>query len=429
MNKILKILKNNKLSIFIIFLFLMIIYIVISNFRSDKINNTIAGIDIKDPYILLLKWNAIIKRDKIINLKEKDKKDLKVNDKITTFENSNATIFWPDWSITRLWSKSAITITEMNIKKNLSEIKIKFNLEQWKTWSNITKFFSNDSYFTETYDFWNYAATVRGTVFEINLDENYIHAINHDVDLLDIKKDEIYNVQEWLWLNIWNPKNRIPNEIFDQERINENLLLDNEYIKMQIEELSNKINWALNKHDFWTKLITWIKLKFGNQEYIASNLISSIFSWKEDVIPNIKRILPTLSSEDKANLNERINTVYQNIHSLPNSDKISLYKMELRDIIIKSSPDDIKEKLKEDFLRLNIYDYLELSKDKTSKTAEILKANIEEYLKQMQDPEKLKELLSSFWENMLNVIDITFSQINSNINTITKDIISNLPKE
>jgi len=32
----------------------------------------------------------------VISLKEKEKKDLQINDKITTFEESNATVFWPD---------------------------------------------------------------------------------------------------------------------------------------------------------------------------------------------------------------------------------------------------------------------------------------------------------------------------------------------
>lgn len=418
MQKILNYIKSNRIIVFIIFLFISIIYIVVSNFRADYINSSIINSNQENPYVLVTKWNAIIKRDIIINLKEKEKKDLKINDKITTFNESNATVFWPDWSITRMWPKSAITISEMSASKDLSSIKIKFNIEQWKTWSNIVKFMTKDSHFTETYDFGNYAATVRWTVFEINLEDNYIHAVNHDVNLIDIKNNETYNVQQWLWRNLSNPKNVAPNEIFNQDWIDENLKLDNDFLKELLERWQKKISDAIKKQTIWTNIITYTKTKLWMEDYLIADVSKSIASWKSDAIEKIKSIVPELSLKDKYILNEKLSSLYQNIHSLPNSDELALYKSKLRDLIINTSPEDIKTKLTSDFVRLDIYDYLDVSQDKTSKIAWTLKSWIENYLRQMQDPKELESLFSSFGENMLDVINSTFWTLNNNMQEI-----------
>jgi len=87
----------------------------------------------------------------------------------------------------------------------------------------------------------------------------------------------------------------------------------------------------------------------------------------------VNSLIPQLSAKDKYILNQKLNSVYQDIHSLPNSDDIALYKSELRDLIINTSPEEIKSKLTKDFVRLDIYDYLDVSQDKASKVAEKLK--------------------------------------------------------
>lgn len=84
-----------------------------------------------------------------------------MGDRITTFEKSAATIFWPDGSITRLAEKSSISIDEIRVRKDLSQIRIRFKLQSGKTWSDIIRFLTEGSYFTETYGDTNYAATVR----------------------------------------------------------------------------------------------------------------------------------------------------------------------------------------------------------------------------------------------------------------------------
>lgn len=410
---------------FIVFLFISIIYIIVSNFRADYINYSIIESSTENPYLLVTKWSAIIKRDTIVSLKENEKKVLEINDKIRTFDESSATVFWPDWSITRMWSKSAITISEMSASKDLSNIKIKFNIEQWKTWSNIVKFMTKNSYFTETYDFGNYAATVRWTVFEINLDDNYIHAVNHDVSLIDIKNDESYNVQQWLGRNLSSPKDTTPSEIFNQVWIAENLKLDNEFLKELLEKWQKQVNEAIAKQTIGTNIVTYIKIKLWNKDYLMADVSKSIVEWGGNTLEKIKNIIPELSPEDKLILNEKLSSTYQNIHSLPNSDELALYKSKLRDLIINTSPNDVKTKLTNDFIKLDIYDYIDVSKNKGSKVAWELKSWIVNYLDQMQDPKELEALFSSFWENMLNVINSTFWKVNTDM----KEIITNLKEQ
>ncbi|MDD2565892.1 MAG: FecR domain-containing protein [Candidatus Gracilibacteria bacterium] len=425
MQKILNFIKNNKVMGFIVFLFISIIYIIVSNFRADYINYSIIESSTENPYLLVTKGSAIIKRDTIVSLKENEKKVLEINDKIRTFDESSATVFWPDGSITRMGSKSAITISEMSASKDLSNIKIKFNIEQGKTWSNIVKFMTKNSYFTETYDFGNYAATVRGTVFEINLDDNYIHAVNHDVSLIDIKNDESYNVQQGLGRNLSSPKDTTPSEIFNQVWIAENLKLDNEFLKELLEKWQKQVNEAIAKQTIGTNIVTYIKIKLGNKDYLMADVSKSIVEGGGNTLEKIKNIIPELSPEDKLILNEKLSSTYQNIHSLPNSDELALYKSKLRDLIINTSPNDVKTKLTNDFIKLDIYDYIDVSKNKGSKVAGELKSGIVNYLDQMQDPKELEALFSSFGENMLNVINSTFGKVNTDM----KEIITNLKEQ
>lgn len=104
-----------------------------------------------------------------------------MGDKIKTLVGSQATIFWTDGSITRLSEKTALTISTLSVSKDLSSIQIRFDTESGKTWSNVIRALLPDSFFEQTYDHGSYVATVRGTVFELNLDKHYLHAVSHAV--------------------------------------------------------------------------------------------------------------------------------------------------------------------------------------------------------------------------------------------------------
>ncbi|HPV63586.1 MAG TPA: FecR domain-containing protein [Fervidobacterium sp.] len=115
--------------------------------------------------------------------------NLQVNDRIKTFPNSRATIFWADGSVTRLSEKTSITITSLEVSKDLSSVQIRFETESGKTWSNVIRSLLPDSFFEQSYDNGTYVATVRGTVFEVNLEKDYAHAVKHGISIRNTKQN------------------------------------------------------------------------------------------------------------------------------------------------------------------------------------------------------------------------------------------------
>lgn len=140
-----------------------------------------------DPYVLSTKGTTLIIRDRLISLEEYKQAPIAVGDKIRTLADSQATIFWPDGSVTRLGEKSTIKINEMKAKSISENIEIDFSLEQGKSWSNVIRYLYDTSYFHERFNDETALATVRGTVFEINLDNQYVHTVDHSILVEDLK--------------------------------------------------------------------------------------------------------------------------------------------------------------------------------------------------------------------------------------------------
>lgn len=420
MTKIINFLNNNKVGLFIAILFISIFYLVYSNFKSNQLNSSITNIKAKTPYIVATKWSTIIKRDKIITIHEKWEETIKLNDKIRTLANSTATIFWPDWSITRLWNKTSITINELNTSNNLSTYKINFNIESGRTWSNIIKFLTDKSYFTETYNNWNFAATARWTVFEIDLDNNYIHAVNHDITILSKNNNENYSVKQWEIFKTNNLKTKLSELNIDKDWVNRNINDDAKYLNNLMQSWQNKLVYIAKNQTIWTRFISYLKYKiwYNKDDYLINKISESLNRWNIEIIKEAKSNIPELSEGDKQKLNSKLLNIYEWIHYLPNSPQIANYKSEIRDLIIQTWDKETITDLKDRFIKLDIYDYIDVTKTSWEKQASILKANINKYLSEMKDSEKIKNLFSSFSWEMLNILKEPFGKVNDEINKI-----------
>lgn len=406
--------RKYKFMIFLCFLVVFAWILILSDFRDNQIKAEIIENKYKDPYIIITKWSAIIKRKSIIKLSVKNKENIFVWDKIRTFDDSNATLFWPDGSITRLWSKTAMTIDEIMINKKTASYNIKFNLEEWKTWSNIIKYLKKDSSFTESYDYWNYAATVRWTIFEMNIDNNYVHAVNHDVKIIDYKEsDKNYIVAEWQALNMMHPQDNVPNEVWDSEWIDENMKLDKIFLQWILSDFKNSLNSALKKDNIWSRFVSYLKNLFHiwNSSYIK-DLWTSFLNWNWFDQEEFNKKYLSLSSKEKYILSQGIWWLYDRIHALPNNENTVSYKASLRDILISSSENKIeRDRLLKDYIKLDLFDYVEIKDSPNSTDSKLLKRNIDKYIWDLSDPVAINDVLNSFSENALKSIWIDFEKL------------------
>lgn len=417
MTKLIDFIKHNIVGLFIFILFISIFYVIYSNFKSNKLNSSIIEIKVQNPYVLATQWNTIIKRDRIITVKEKEKEIIKLNDKIKTLSNSTATIFWPDGSVTRLWNKTSITINELNTNNDLSTYKINFDIESGKTWSNIIKFLTDKSYFTETYDNWNFAATARWTVFEINLDNDYIHAVSHDINLSSKNNTWDYNIKQWELFKAHNPKTKASVLNIDKNWITTNIKNDTEYLNNLMKDWQNKIATLGKQQSIWSSLIPYLQYKtwYNKDNYISEKVVSSLNNLNSNILTEAKNNIPKLSKEEKEKLNSKLLNIYEWVHYLPNSPEIANYKSNLRDLILQTWDNEKTQNIKEQFLKLDIYDYIDIVKSNGETEANLLKNNINKYLEEIKDSNKMKTLLSSFSWEMLDIIKTPFDSINKEL--------------
>lgn len=127
---------------------------------------------------------------------------LQVQDRVRTFTGAEATIFWPDGSLTRLGANTQVRIGESHVEKNT--VQISLELEKGKTWSNVVSYLQNGSYFKQTVTRQRVVATVRGTAFAMDSEADYVYADKHQVDLTDQTTGKSYTVAEGNALKLSN---------------------------------------------------------------------------------------------------------------------------------------------------------------------------------------------------------------------------------
>lgn len=182
-------------------------------------------------------WAKIIRWDLAIELTSQEQYELEENDAIETLPDSVARVLWPDHSTTRLGPETRIVIQKMIAEPGYQNIEISFSLKKWKIWSNIVRAMVGESYFETSLPRNSIVAWVRGTVFEINLDNRYIHSINHAVSLKDgkgntsllmpgdiVDSEDILLVKSKEFLDrSWNSLNTGLDVVFDTERMKKTL--------------------------------------------------------------------------------------------------------------------------------------------------------------------------------------------------------------
>ena len=145
-------------------------------------------------YVVLVTWDVYINNE---TLASEERIMLEVGDEIITKDGSICVVEWWDGSLTRLWENWKIIIEELNVEEDLSKINLQFKLTQWKTWSNVVSFLWEKSYFKQNFE--DVEASVRGTVFDVNLWTDTMFVQDHEVALDNWKKQQI--VKEWMAFN------------------------------------------------------------------------------------------------------------------------------------------------------------------------------------------------------------------------------------
>lgn len=256
-----------------IIIVITLLFVLVANFFIQNIDNNL------DSNALLKSWEANVTRNSKNHIIESKIPFILANwDMITTqWTGSLLIITWWDGSVTRLGWNSSMIINNLNVKDDLSSVNISFELIAWKTWSNITSFFWKDSYFLQTFN--DNEAAVRWTVFDIDLENKYLHVTKHAVNLtnnlwktVSIGENQAFNIESFSFINLIDFINNYKDEKWQE--INQNL------DKLHLDDLTKIMSDNLVK--------TWKYLQLDSLSQQLNNIqdISSLTIEQKDKIYN-----------------------------------------------------------------------------------------------------------------------------------------------
>lgn len=379
---------KNKFIIFILILiaFISVFWIYKSYFYKIDRNT----------YAVLIQWIWNINNNSLILNKKEVLKQWDLVESV--WDLSFIVIEWWDWSVTRLWPNSSIKIDELYVEEKLLKINLSFELLSWKTWSNIINFYWKDSYFKES--FRDLEAWVRWTVFNVDLDNDYISVIKHKVEL------------NW------------------------------ENLKLEIEE--NK-PFSLKTLSF-IKLEEFIKnIRDINFEQFNNVLDEQFLNWlREEIYKNLdKYVLPSLeniknfSPEKREKLYNDLLSKYQDLNFLSPKDwELFTKKIEIKEKLINLSSWEEKQNLIESTIldfkdSLNEGNYVNLDKifailSNNSSILENLKIDLSWIFDNIKINDNLKIILSN---NLNNLKNIFWSDFNKSFQKIWLEDLKNNTKD
>jgi FecR protein len=270
-------LKNIIFSIFPIF---VSVFVIAFGMTTYCYYSAIHSDDPISPSLLVEQWTATITRGSVaIDMTTPESYEIEEWDIIITRADSLAVINWPDHSTTRLGANSRLTIERMRVAADYSQIELVASLESGKVWSNIVRTLYPDSHVEFHIPRSGTVAGVRGTVFEINLDSNYIHSIDHSVTLSN-SIGQLVTLLPGDAVAANNILTKIQTKL-DTTWIAANTLADTAFMKVRNTELRETYTQLSTSSggifDLWDRFVRWILSFFPSFEAITT--LSAISSW------------------------------------------------------------------------------------------------------------------------------------------------------
>jgi hypothetical protein len=283
---------GNKFILTVILVILFIVCFQVFIAYSNNNNDT-------NSYLTLVKWNGTLNE---IRLSPEREYVLSAGDKIRViWDSSLAVIQWWDGSLTRLGGNTKISIQQNEISRDYTNINISFDLIAGKTWSNVVSFIGNDSSFTQTFD--GIEAWVRGTVFDVNLEEEFIHVTDHQIELKDISGNS-FMVSEWKTLSLNDFSlldiSEFISSLEDSTWRELNKQFDNEYLEILKSNLSQSFN---------TKLSFLFVLDFISPKYRILHELNTAENYE-----SIEVLLEKVTDSKKQNVYKAVLSKYQDIN-------------------------------------------------------------------------------------------------------------------
>ncbi len=317
------------------------VYIAYSHNKTDT-----------NSYVRLVKGRASL-NETLLSLGTRER--IHAWDSIMTFPDSLAVIEWWDGSLTRLWSQTKVTIQQEQISQDYTEIHISFDLLAGKTWSQVISFIGKDSSFKQSFS--GIEAGVRGTVFDVDLENNFVRAGSHNISLQDTSGKTL-ELQQWEILDIQHfslvELSKFIKNMEDRAWSKLNNGLDAEYIKT----LKMQLNQRLQENTFFVFLLDFISPKYRILRDLS----------RGESYEKIQKYIAKVPQSKKESVYKAVLSEYQKMNFVHAGDyefykRKLLYKKALVDLA--SNSEDIDR-----LLETTSYDFRDIAKQKLTQWLE-----------------------------------------------------------
>lgn len=394
--------KKNKFIIIIIIITIVVLFLG-AWFSYSKIDKE------KQSFAMLLAWEASLNNN-VVDIERKY--ELHVGDVFQTYGDSSlAIIEWWDGSVTRLWWNSSIQVNQSYISKNENTIQIDFTLFSGKAWSNVISFLWEDSFFH--LEFQDSQASVRGTIFNVDLEKQYLSVDSHQV-LVVRENGENYTVKENTPLSLdtfsFIKLQQFISEIKDKAWEDVNKKFDKEFLLKLQKQLSEKIQSITKINNEIQSHISNMPDSLKSEEYerllslyqdmnfLDARNIALLDSSSSELLKNkieIEKSLLELSNKNNQkihfqnilyDLKSAIDTesalVLESILPIVEKNKLLLEGVDLKSIWVLFDQDNILDNISIDSAKLlkNIADSVDIKSlmQEGSSTIDSIKNNLEE---------------------------------------------------
>lgn len=390
---------KNKFIVFIIFILSAVVWFLLLSPSNKNL----------DSNVTLKSWEAIILQNHSeVNLVENIPVILTAWDTLKTLsEESLAIIKWWDGSVTRLWGIWELNVEEDFVSYDKTQINIKFDLLAGKSWSNVLNYIPTDSHFIQTFN--DHEAAVRGTIFDINLDKQYVYVTDHLVNItkpngekIEVWENKPFSLEKWDFISLLE----FIQYFKDGTWTNINKNLD----KLRLEDLQAEM---LNTLQAWIWFIEYENITKNN---------------------DIAQYIRNLNSEEKRKKYRELLSEYQNLH-FANSQTPELLdeKIKIKQVLVELADQENKERL----MQSTLYDLDEvfktnnpLSFERIIQMFEAQNEVIEKLKISLPDTLKFDRLSDEFTvvlQSRLETMKQKFDNVDFNtIPTITPEMLKNL---
>ena len=352
------------------------------------------------PYILCTEGKVIVRRDDTsIPIETRDRLDLEEHDRIRTLSNSNATLFWPDGSITRISEKTNIEVNELRKEANGST-KVDFSLTEGKSWSNIVRYLDPDSHFQERFDNDTKLAAVRGTIFEINLEKNYVHTVDHAVTIEDANGQAINQVTTGRSVSTDNVLQNVPTETTVTPWSSANIQADQALATERFEAAKQQLIEYTRSSGLLERMQTTLRKWFGLPSFGLP--IHMSFEGENIRVVVDTGALSSLSQSDSTSLS----AIYETISGFGNSPANLDAKMAIRNTLNATLPEVERKKYQDAFARAALYESWDAMSEDVPDRLSKLRGSIQSYIEAGASAKELESIQTALPQSTIDSFNV-----------------------